>query len=218
MILKAEGRDSIRMINYHIAIQGSNGKDLCSVPQWIPPSYTDADRVFAWFLVVELLEAEQQYTLELAEAYRRAGECLQQVMEEAGKAGKRLAHIEAYFRNIKKWKKAVLTTFKLLERPENSLVYMPDGDKPWTMLSVSGTVPLDSNGIVLTRLNKQNAIAEIRATTGITYAAQAKMYDKTGKVFVANFKPEGIPALEKQHNPGQVFCDEYMRKYGHLYR
>lgn len=44
------------------------------------------------------------------------------------------------------------------------------------------------------------------------------MYDKDGRVFVANFKPEGIQALEKQHNPGELFCEEYMRKYGHLYR
>lgn len=140
-ILESNNRNTIKLENYHIALRGSDGKESCTVPVWVPSRYTENDGAFAWLLAAMLMEAEQQYSIKLVNAYHKAAECLQKVLEKAGKAGKRVAYIEAYLCNIKRWQKAMLDTYKLLHREKGNTIYMPGGEKPWKMLTVGRRFP-----------------------------------------------------------------------------
>lgn len=61
----------VKVENYHLALPGSNGRELFEIKVKRVLEYTEADRTFAWFLAAKLMEAEGAYHLELGNAYLR---------------------------------------------------------------------------------------------------------------------------------------------------
>lgn len=119
-----------------IAAMGKEGKDTFSVVSSCVAQYTTADYTFAWWLLAQLLEAEGLCNHNLAAGYSRAMDLLQQRLDAAGRAGKKVAHLDAYFDNIRRWTKSAHNVVKLLERRASSPAFT-EGQGWWGPIGVS---------------------------------------------------------------------------------
>lgn len=131
-ILKGKN-GKVKAENYHLALQGSNGRDMFEIKNSRIMQYTEADRTFAWFLFAKLMEAEGAFHLALANAWLQAANSLKERMMAEGQAGRRLVNPEAWFENYRSLKKAMFDVSKICMRPEGSLVFTEPGKKPWTV-------------------------------------------------------------------------------------
>jgi len=127
MILESKN-GKIRMENYHLALEGSSGRDLFQIKYRRILQYTEADRSFAWFLYAKLMEAEGVHNIPLANAYLEASMSLELRMMAEGHAGRRLVNHERWFENYKMWRKAAIDITKIRGRPEGLLSF---GKSPW---------------------------------------------------------------------------------------
>jgi len=114
----------------HIALRGSEGRDLASIPRNVWANFTEADRTFAWWLVAKLHEAEGFAGEGLVDPYGFAALSLRTRLTELGQRGKRVRNIEKWTDNMKDWYKLTMNGAKVSLRTTGWPILVPEGSAP----------------------------------------------------------------------------------------
>jgi hypothetical protein len=140
IIERCDGQESNPLPNQQYALAATGWRQLFSLEDAVIATFGEADITFIWWLRAKLLEAENNFDENLVQAYEEVGKRLCARMWQAGRAGRRLEHLETWFDNVKCCAKEVSDWKRIMHRPSMRPVYRIEdgkGGDPWTRGQVS---------------------------------------------------------------------------------